>query len=300
MTTVRWTLAVLVLGPAIGGGGGRAVAAPVPVQSVLIRLIDEAEVPARELGVLASISAAEGQLVREGAELARLDDRQAQLLQQKAQAELDVARKEAESDVEVRVAAEAAAFAAAELNRAKEAKQRLAQSISQSELDRLHFEVQRTSLEQDEARQKQEVAKLRELVKQREWEIAVEHVQRHTIEAPLTGMVAKRYRHRGEWVQPGDKVFRIVRLDRLRAEGFVDAASVRSTLAGRPATLTVDLPGQPQMRFSGTVTFVDPEIDPVNRQVRVWVEVDNPRLQLQPGMRAEMSVDMDAPARPKP
>ncbi len=299
MTTVRWTLAVLVLGAAIGGGG-RAAAAPVPVQSVLIRLIDEAEVPARELGVLASISAAEGQLVREGAELARLDDRQAQLLQQKAQAELDVARKEAESDVELRVATEAAAFAAAELNRAKEAKQRLAQSISQSELDRLHFEVQRTALEQDEARQKQEVAKLRELVKQREWEIAVEHVQRHTIEAPLTGMVAKRYRHRGEWVQPGDKVFRIVRLDRLRAEGFVDAASVRGTLAGRHATLTVDLPGQPQTRFSGTVTFVDPEIDPVNRQVRVWVEVDNPRLQLQPGMRAGMSIDVDAPARSKP
>jgi multidrug efflux pump subunit AcrA (membrane-fusion protein) len=45
---------------------------------------------------------------------------------------------------------------------------------------------------------------------------------------------------------------------------------------------------------------VDPEIDPVNRQVRIWVEVDNPRLQLQPGMRAEMSIDVDAAARPKP
>ncbi len=123
--------------------------------------------------MLASISAAEGQLVQEGAESARLDDRQAQLLQQKAQAELDVARKEAASEVEVRVAAEAATYAAAELNRAKEAKQRLSQSISQSELDRLHFEVQRTSLEQEQARQKQEIAKLRELVKQAECEIAV-------------------------------------------------------------------------------------------------------------------------------
>ncbi len=167
-------------------------------------------------------------------------------------------------------------------------------------MDRLHFEVQRTSLEQEQARQKQEVAKLRELVKQAECEIAVHHAQRHSLVAPLTGMVAKRYRHRGEWVQPGDKVFRIVRLDRLRAEGFVDAASVRGPLTGRQATLTVDLPGLPQTRFSGTVTFVDPEIDPVNRQIRIWVEVDNPRLQLQPGMRAEMSIDVDTALRPKP
>ena len=72
------SLVIVAAGPALRG------AEPIPVQSVLIRLIDEAEVPAREAGVLAALSAAEGQLVAEGAELAQLDDRQAQLLHQKA------------------------------------------------------------------------------------------------------------------------------------------------------------------------------------------------------------------------
>lgn len=276
-------------------------AEPIPVQSVLIRLIDEAEVPAREAGLLAALSAAEGQLVAEGAELAQLDDRQAQLLHRKAQAELEVVRKEAASDVEIRTTTEAAKVAAAELRRAQEAKNRITESVSQSELDRLGYEAQKTALEVERARQNQEVARLKQSVKERELEIAAEHVQRHHLVAPLAGMVVKLYRHRGEWVEPGDKVLRIVRLDRLRAEGFVDAASLRGTLAGRQATVTVDLPGQPKVRFSGTVTFVNPEIDPVNGQFRIWVEVDNPRLQLQPGMRAEMTVgDIAAGAGRKP
>jgi macrolide-specific efflux system membrane fusion protein len=58
--------------------------------------------------------------------------------------------------------------------------------------------------------------------------------------------------------------------------------------------VTVDLPGQPKTRFPGIVTFVNPEIDPVNGQFRIWVEVDNPKLQLQPGMRAEMTVGDNA------
>lgn len=276
-------------------------AEPIPVQSVLIRLIDEAEVPAREAGLLAALSAAEGQLVAEGAELAQLDDRQAQLLHRKAQAELEVVGKEAATDVEIRTTTEAAKVAAAELRRAQEAKNRITESVSQSELDRLGYEAQKTALEVERARQNQEVARLKESVKERELEIAAEHVQRHHLVAPLAGMVVKLYRHRGEWVEPGDKVLRIVRLDRLRAEGFVDAASLRGTLAGRQATVTVDLPGQPKVRFSGTVTFVNPEIDPVNGQFRIWVEVDNPRLQLQPGMRAEMTVgDIAAGAGRKP
>jgi len=277
-------LGLAAVGTALGAGE------PVPVQSVLIRLIDEAEVPAREAGVLAALSAAEGQLVAEGAELAQLDDRQAQLVHRKAQAELEVVRKEAASDVAIRTATEAATVAAAELRRAQEAKNRLPESVSQSELDRLGLEAQRTALEVEQARRNQEVARLKESVKQRELEIAAEHVQRHRLTAPLAGMVVKLYRHRGEWVEPGDQVVRIVRLDRLRAEGFVAAASLRGPLAGRPATVTVDLPGRPQASFPGSVAFVDPEIDPVNGQFRVWVEIENPALQLQPGMRAEMTI----------
>jgi multidrug efflux pump subunit AcrA (membrane-fusion protein) len=46
------------------------------------------------------------------------------------------------------------------------------------------------------------------------------------------------------------------------------------------------------VEFPGKIVFIDPEIDPVNAQVRVWVEVPNPGLRLRPGMRANMTLDV--------
>jgi macrolide-specific efflux system membrane fusion protein len=94
--------------------------------------------------------------------------------------------------------------------------------------------------------------------------------------------------HRGEWVKPGDAVVRILRLDRLRAEGFLKLPVGSDDLNGRPVRLLVDLPQTQGQEFSGKVIFVDPEIDPINAQVRIWAEVENQGLRLRPGMRAKM------------
>jgi macrolide-specific efflux system membrane fusion protein len=50
--------------------------------------------------------------------------------------------------------------------------------------------------------------------------------------------------------------------------------------------LTPDGPSPKQEAFFGQVVFVSPEIDPVNGQVRVLIEIDNPELTLRPGTRA--------------
>jgi multidrug efflux pump subunit AcrA (membrane-fusion protein) len=64
--------------------------------------------------------------------------------------------------------------------------------------------------------------------------------------------------------------------------------------------LSVDLPDAPGTVFPGKIVFLDPEIDPVNAQVRIWAEVENTGLQLRPGMRASMKLDEFSrlPARP--
>jgi multidrug efflux pump subunit AcrA (membrane-fusion protein) len=95
-------------------------------------------------------------------------------------------------------------------------------------------------------------------------------------------------KHRGEWVKPGDTVARILRLDRLKAEGFLKVEHLTRDLNGCPVKLVVDLPGAPGREFAGKVTFLHPEIDPVNAQIRVWAEILNEDLRLRPGMRAKM------------
>ncbi len=89
-------------------------------------------------------------------------------------------------------------------------------------------------------------------------------------------------RHRGEWVEPGDPVLRILRIDRLRAEGFVKVRHTEHDLENCPVTLTVDLPGRPGTVFPGKVVFVSPEVDPVNAQVRIWAEIENRGKRLRP------------------
>ncbi|OYW12793.1 MAG: hypothetical protein B7Z55_18025 [Planctomycetales bacterium 12-60-4] len=101
----------------------------------------------------------------------------------------------------------------------------------------------------------------------------------------------------GEWVTPGDKIFRIVRTDRLRAEGFVAATDVLEDLSGAEVTLWPDLGGVEGNKVSGKILFVSPEIDPVNGQVRVVAEIENPAGQLRPGLRAKMMIVTRKPVK---
>ena len=54
----------------------------------------------------------------------------------------------------------------------------------------------------------------------------------------------------------------------------------------------MDLSRGPSVEFPGKIVFVDPEIDPVNAQVHLRVEVVNQGLQLRPGMRARMQLEV--------
>jgi multidrug efflux pump subunit AcrA (membrane-fusion protein) len=103
-------------------------------------------------------------------------------------------------------------------------------------------------------------------------------------------MVVEVLRRRGEWVQPGDTVVRIVRLDKLRAEGFLPAKHASLDLVGSQVRLKVASPDNKPLEFTGHIVFVNPEIDPLNSQVRVWAEVENPDLKLRPGMQATIMI----------
>jgi len=103
-------------------------------------------------------------------------------------------------------------------------------------------------------------------------------------------MVVQVNLHRGEWVPAGKTVIRVLRVDRLRVEGFVQTRDLPGDLSGRRATLLVDLPGRAGAEFDGAVVFVSPEVNPVNGQVRVWAEVENPKLQMMPGLRGTLTI----------
>ena len=265
-------------------------AEPIAVESVLIRLIEEVEVPAQEEGLLVKVAVREGDRVKQGDLLAKLDDKTAQVALQRAKTEVAIAQRKSENDVTIRFAKKATEVAQAELARAEESIKKYPKSISDTEIDRLRLTVERSRLEIEQAEHLLEVESLTEKLKQREEDAASISLERRSIMSPIDGVVVEINARAGEWVEPGQKVLRVLRMDRLRAEGFIAAKDLRENMLGADARVTVDLPGRKDYSVTGRVMFISPEIDPVNGQVRVWVEIENPKHRLRSGLRAKMEI----------
>ena len=265
-------------------------AEPIEITSAVVKVAEEVAVPASEAGVLAEIDVKEGQLVEEGTELARIRDAEIRLLVDRTRLESEIARRKFEKDLDVRYARKSTEVAKAELARSLEANVKYPKTVSESELDRERLLVEQGQLEIEKAEHERELAGLMHDIRENEHRTALDQLERRTVLAPLKGMVVELHRRRGEWVQPGDTVARIVRLDKLRVEGFLAAKHARPELVGSKATVKV-MNDEKEQEFPGEIVFVSPEIDPINSQVRVWADVENAELVLRPGMQATLVLE---------
>jgi multidrug efflux pump subunit AcrA (membrane-fusion protein) len=286
---------------------------PPPADSVtlpqcLVSLIEEAKVPAQEAGILVELDAREGQQVKAGELLGRVDDAQIVLAEKVARLKLNVAEEKATNDIDVRYAKAAADVSKAEYEQALRLNEKTAGTITDTEVRRLLLTARRAVLAIEQAELDLRVAGLESQVQQGEVAAAAEGVRRRKITSPLDGEVVEVSRHVGEWVQPGDPVVHIVRMDRLRIEGLVNSQDRigrdgrvvarghdRTEVVGRPVSLTVDLAAGRRASFRGKVVFVNP-MDEAGGQYRVWAEVENRKVGgqwlLSPGHMAEMTIHL--------
>jgi macrolide-specific efflux system membrane fusion protein len=271
--------------------GSSFAAEPVEVQSVVLRLVEEAEVPAQESGLLTAVPVREGQRVKRGELLAQIDDEVARMAERDAQLKYDVAHEKATNDVQVRFSKKAAEVAEAELARSADSNTRFAKSVSESQLDVEKLNVEKTRLEAEQAQHNMQIATLE--MKAQENELAAARVNRNRqrIVAPFDGTVVQVFVRLGEWVEPGQKALRVVNVDRLRAEGFLPAELADAVADGTPVKLTVDLPSLASSTFEGTVAFVSPEVDPITGQVRLFADIDNHDGRLRPGQPVRMMIE---------
>jgi macrolide-specific efflux system membrane fusion protein len=267
------------------------------VEGVLLTLVEQVELPAKEAGALAELTVREGDVIEERQCLAVVEDDEARMAVVKAERELAIARTKAENDVPVRFARKAHEVAGAEFRRAQESVERYHKSVSATELDQLRLTAEKALLEIEQVELEQSVARLTVRQKETELEAAKLKLDRRRLVAPFAGMVVQIKKQRGEWLDPGDTVLRIVRLDRLRVEAFVPAADFTPRLRGRRVTLLATTEHAERSRFEGKIVFVSPEVNPVNGQVLLWAEVDNQDLLLRPGQSATLVVAADAPVQ---
>ncbi|MEX2662911.1 MAG: efflux RND transporter periplasmic adaptor subunit [Vicinamibacterales bacterium] len=239
---------------------GRIVAGP--LISGELRAAREATVRAEVGGSMLQVTVEEGQAVRKGAllgriETATLDDmRQSAVSALKnAQSQLDVARREAD---------------------------RTAQLVAAGALAARDLEVARSNVTAAEAQVADARARLQSAQKQ---------LGDTVLHAPIAGIVSDRPVNVGDVVSPGTALFTIIDPSSMRLEASVPSEALAALRVGAPVEFTVRGYETP---FEGRIDRISPQADPSTRQVPIFVSVGNPSGRLVAGLFAEGRVLSEA------
>jgi multidrug efflux pump subunit AcrA (membrane-fusion protein) len=239
---------------------------------------------------------AEGEFVGQGQLLATIDDRQPKLDKMAAELEREAALVKASDDIEVRFSQAAFAVAGADLDRALAIDRQTPGGVTQQEIQKLRLAKHRDELQIERSKLEMRIARMNADVHQAGVKSSDDAVARRQIVSPIDGLVVTLFHERGEWVNAGESVLQVVRIDRLRVEGFIIATEYRpDELANRPVIVDVQLAGERRERFAGQVVFISPLVQAGNKyRVRAEVEnrTENGHPLLRPGMTAAMTIQL--------
>lgn len=112
-----------------------------------------------------------------------------------------------------------------------------------------------------------------------------------TVRAPMTGVVARRSVSAGDVVSPGAALYEIIDPATMRLDAAVASDDLSAISVGKPVTFAVR--GYPDQRFTGTISRIAPAADPVTRQIQVLVDLPNPGGKLVAGLYAEGRVAVE-------
>lgn len=100
--------------------------------------------------------------------------------------------------------------------------------------------------------------------------------------ANVSGYVTEKMVSLGDYVQRGEPIYQITDLSKVWVEFDLYESEMAWVRKGSKVNYTIQsIPGE---KFSGTISFVDPVIDPTSRVAKARLEVSNPNLRLKPEM----------------
>jgi membrane fusion protein (multidrug efflux system) len=111
------------------------------------------------------------------------------------------------------------------------------------------------------------------------------------VRAPLAGVVSRRAVNAGDVVAPGALLFTVIDPRSMRLAATVASERLGALRVGTPVEFQVR--GYPGRTFRGTVQRINPAVDPVTRQVPVYVALPNEEGALVSGLFAEGQVQSE-------
>lgn len=168
-----------------------------------------------------------------------------------------------------------------------EAQAQLAQTVY--ERDRKQLEIQAISKETlDSAR-----ADVKSRQAQAEQQRAL--VIKKSISAPFEGKLGLNNVNQGQFINPGSTIVSLQALDTLYLDFYLPQQRIADISLGQAVFYTVD--AYPQMQSSGTITCINPNVDPATRNLEVEATVENPGQILLPGMFVSLELLIGEPVR---
>ena len=219
------------------------LAVGVPVSGAL-RAVDSAMVKARAGGELQGLTLREGDSVKAGQEVARIDPTEARARLRQAQQQAEAAKSQVD------------------INQRQYANNRAL--VDQGFISATALVNSQASLEAAQSSYQAAVAAA---------DVARKALEDTVLRSPISGMVAQRLAQPGERVAVDARIIEVVDLSRLELEALLNPADSVAVRVGQKAQLTIEGVGAP---VPATVMRINPSAQAGSRTVPVYLRVEQP------------------------
>ena len=265
-----------------------------------VQLMQDVELPALESGQIKKMGVKPGGAVSVGDILVRLDDERAQLALQESSMRYKLANDRATDMNEVNTAYKRYQLSYTEYAKSRKLSQ--SGSVSAHSANRAKYSMEVAQLEYQAANNTRKLAATEAAVERVRVQAANASINRHLIKSPIVGNIVEFVRDEGEWVNVGDTIMRLARMDRLRVPAIVNGSHYdQQEIADRPVTITLTLARGRQVEFSGKIVSTEIERN-LGNKYRAWAEIDNRLFEgsdkhwmLQPGCVVDMKIHLQDP-----
>jgi multidrug efflux pump subunit AcrA (membrane-fusion protein) len=266
------------------------------ISNAVVRVAEGIKLSAKEPGVLVHLGVKEGTVVQRHQKIGQIDDSEPQLQKKSATYQKNAAIKRAEDDVEIRFAEKQAEVSRADYEKLEEANRIAQRAVTEVELRQKKLEWDRAILAGEKAIHDRELAKYEAYTKHTELLAAELKIKNRVIIAPWDGIVEILHRKQEEWVNPGDPILELMRLDVMEVDGAVDQKYYDPhELQGCEVTVEVELARGRKETVRGRITKVSAIVDD-DKKYGVRAEVANRQehasWMLRDGMSATMTIHL--------
>lgn len=257
---------------------------------------EEVVIGAQAPGELAELKVDFGSFVTAGQVIAQIDQRDAKLRIEQAEAALrqtmarlgmkEGEKFEARQNAEVKIAQGALDLATVELDRA-------ARLIEKGDIARAVYDQARINQGLAQARHQAAVDAVNQqlaIVEQQRAALALARkaLTDTVVRAPITGAVKEKFAARGAYLAVGGRILSLVKINPLRLRADVPEYAAAAAKVGQSMTLRVE--AFPEQTFTGRVVRIGASLSEQTRALTVEAEVLNPRNLLRPGMFAKSNL----------